>query len=584
MSLRTLVSVLLIALTLLSCGGGVEQESVTPPPTAPFREVAQDTGLDFEYFVGASGDYYLPEIMSGGVVMLDYDGDGDQDVFFTQGTILDPKLTPEQAQFAPPKTHWPGHRLFRNELVPSGTLRFTDVTEEAGVGHVGYGVGAAAGDFDNDGDPDLYVTVFGDNTFFRNNGDGTFTDVTGEVGARESRWSTSASFFDYDGDGDLDLFVVNYVDFTVSANKDCYDTAGSQDYCSPAVYMPMPDRLFRNDGGRFTDVSGEAGLGAAYGSGLGVSAADINLDGWMDIVVANDGNANQVWENQGDGTFEDIALFAGMAYNAHGQAEAGMGITLGDIDNDGDEDILMAHLAGETFTLYENTGGGMFEDSTDAAGLGSSSYPFTGFGAHFFDYDHDGWSDLLVVNGAVTIVEAQRSDPFPFLQPTLLYRNRGGGRFEVVDRDEVPALAIEETSRGAAYGDIDNDGDIDVVASNANGKAHLLLNEAGRHRPWLMLRLMGVANNLDGIGTRVAVLRAGKPALWRRVHRDGSFASSNDVRAHFGLGDEASFDGVGVIWPNGAQEMWPDLEANRLHTLREGSGSPWSYQLADAAR
>lgn len=555
------------------------------PPEVPeqeqpfFRDIAAETGLHFNYFIGASGEYYLPEIMGSGVGLFDYDGDGDLDVYFLQGAMLDPSKSPREATFPPPAEHWPGCRLYRNELIPEGKLLFRDVTEEAGVGYAGYGYGAAVADYDSDGDPDLYVTSFGDNVLYRNNGDGTFTDVTREAGVEESRWSTSSTFVDYDLDNDLDLYVVNYVDSTIENNKDCYDTAGARDYCSPAVYRPVPDRLFRNEGGgKFTDVSVEAGLGVAFGSGLGVVAADINGDGWMDLLVANDGNANQLWQNLGDGTFEEMGLMSGMAYNAHGRAEASMGISAGDFDADGDEDIFIAHLAEETNTLYLNSGSGEFIDITDQAGLGSPSFRNTGFGSHWFDYDHDGWLDMLVANGGVIIVEAQRGSPYPFAQKNQLYRGIGQVRFEEVSDRGGPAFQRMDVSRGAAFGDIDNDGDIDVVISNSNGPASLYLNEVGNQRPWLQVRLEAPNNNRDAVGARVALLREGAAPVWRRVHRDGSYASANDVRVHFGLGDTGAISGVGVVWPGGDREVWRNVSANTDITLREGTGEPWATQ------
>ncbi len=549
-------------------------------PDAPadepwFREAAAETGLNFEYFVGASGDYFLPEIMGSGVALFDYDADGDLDVYLLQGTMIDPDAELSDSPFPPPEKNWPGCRLYRNELVPSGELRFVDVTAEAGMGYPGYGYGAAVADYDADGDLDLYVTAFGPNVFYRNDGDGTFTDITREAGVTEDRWSISATFLDYDRDDDLDLFVVNYTDFSVSNNKDCYDPTGARDYCNPAVFNPLPDRLFRNNGdGGFTDVSVSAGIGAAFGSGLGVTAADVNLDGWIDLVVANDGNANQVWENQRDGSFEDIGLMSGVSYNAHGRPEASMGITLGDFDADGDEDIFVAHLARETNTLYVNDGTGIFEDATDRAGLGSPSYMYTGFGSHWFDYDHDGWLDLFIVNGAVTIAESQRGSPFPFRQKTLLFRGLGEGRFEEVSERAGPGLQLEEASRGAAFGDVDNDGDIDVAVNNANGPAHLFLNQVGNRNPSLIARLEQDGANREALGARIAVLPDTGPPMWRRVHRDGSFASSNDVRVHFGLGG-ASSKGVGVIWPDGAREIFRHPRAGEQVTLKKDSGDNW---------
>ena len=516
----------------------------------------------------------MPEIMGPGVALFDYDGDGDLDVYLVQGALLDKTRKLNETLFPPGPEYRPGNRLFRNELVPGGKLRFTDVTAQAGVGHEGYGMGVAVGDYDNDGDLDLYVTNFGPNVLYRNNGNGTFTDVTREAGVDDERWSTSASFFDYDRDGDLDLFVANYVDFTVRGNKRCFAATGEPDYCTPAIYRPVPDRLFRNDGGgKFTDVTQTAGIGAAFGPGLGVVCADFNLDGWIDIYVANDGAANLLWLNKGDGTFEEAGLISGAAYGADGVARAGMGVAAGDFDNDGDEDILVTNLRREGSTLYQNDGHGGFYDATTKFGLAHLSFPFTGFGVEWFDYDNDGWLDLFVANGGVTIMETLRGAPYPFHQRNQLFHNEGAGnRFLETSGTTGPALQLSEVSRGAAFGDIDNDGDIDVVVSNNNGPTQLLLNDAVARNSWLMARLEGVKENRYGLGARVAVFRKGERPLWRRVHTDGSYLSAHDTRVHFGLGTATSIDAVEVHWSTGDKERWTDVKANSVLKLRQGSG------------
>ena len=325
--------------------------AIGDPPV--FREVARATGLDFHHFIGATGEYFFPEIMGSGVGVFDYDGDGDLDLYFVQGAMLDPSKEVSQSVFPFSGEGPPRNRLFRNELNPKGELRFTDVTREAGVGHRGYGMGMAVGDYDNDGHLDFYLTNFGPNVLYRNNGDGTFTDVTHDAGADDPRNSASCTFLDYDSDGDLDLYVANYVSFTIKGNRRC--GGERRDYCAPGVYQPMPDRLFRNEGnGRFTDRSEEAGLGRSFGAGLGVVAVDLNLDRRVDVYVANDGTPNQLWINQGDGTFQDQGLVSGTAYNIDGTAEAGMGVTAADFDGDGDEDLFVTHNKKETNTLYLN--------------------------------------------------------------------------------------------------------------------------------------------------------------------------------------------------------------------------------------
>jgi hypothetical protein len=541
-----------------------------------FQEVAEGAGLRFRHFIGATGEFYFPENMGAGVALLDYDGDGDLDVYFAQGSLLDPSRSLQDSRFSPPSEHWPGSRLFRNDLVPARKLVFSDVTERSGLSHKVYGMGAAVGDYDNDGDPDLYATNFGSNILYRNNGDGTFADVTQEAGVDDPRWSTSAAFVDYDRDGDLDLFVCAYVDFTVKGNRRCPDASGEPDYCNPAVYQPLPDRLFRNEGsGRFKDISVPAGITAAFGRGLGVACADFNGDDWPDILVANDGSANQLWINQKDGTFSDQALLAGVAYNANGQAEAGMGVAVGDFENDGDEDIFITHLSQETHTLYLNKGTGRFHDSTIAAGL-TQSRRGTGFGTGWFDYDSDGQLDLFVANGAVYRIAALRGEAYPYHQRNQLFWNDGSQRLVDVTVKAGMALALSEVSRGAAFGDIDNDGDIDVLVSNNNGPGRLILNQVAHQNHWLMIRLQGVKSNRDAIGARVGILRQGHAPLWRRAHRDGSYLSASDIRVHFGLGSSTSALEVVVIWPSGLAERWKDIQPDSVVSLHEGSGISWT--------
>jgi hypothetical protein len=546
--------------------------------TPIFREVAAEVGLKFSHFTGATGEFYMPEIMVAGVALFDYDGDGDLDVYLIQGALLDAAKKMSDAKFPPP-SHWaPGNRLFRNELIPTGKLRFEDVTAQAGVGHVGYGMGAAVGDYDNDGDLDLYGANFGPNVLYRNNGKGAFTDVTAEAGVNDPRWSTSAAFTDYDRDGDLDLFVANYIDFTLKGNKRCYTPAGEVDFCSPSSYRPAPARLFRNQGdGKFVDVTQTSGIGSAFGPGLGVTCADFNNDGWVDIYVANDGAANLLWVNKGDGTFEEAGLMAGAAYGADGVARAGMGVTAGDFDNDGAEDILVTNLTREGSTLYHNNGRGEFHDATQEFDLTRPSFLSTGFGVGWFDYDNDGWLDIFSANGSVTLMPSLRGAAYPFHQRNQLFHNEGlGKRFRETSAEAGAALQLSEVSRGAAFGDIDNDGDIDVIVTNNNGPARLLLNEAGSRSHWLVVRLEGVKDNRFGIGARVAALRKGQKPLWRRAGADGSYLSANDSRVHFGLGRDPSLEAVVVQWPGGDKEVWTNVRADSAVTLRQKSGKPWT--------
>src|SRR5438034_5697978 len=442
--------------------GGIPLPATAADERPVFRDVAAQTGLKFHHFTGTIGQYYMPEIMGAGVALFDYDNDGDLDVYLVQGTMLDPTQDPRRARFPPPPGWKPGNRLFRNLLSETGKLGFVDVTEKAGVGHVGYGMGVAVGDYDNDGFQDLYVTNFGHNVLYHNNGDGTFTDVTGQVGVDDARWSTSAAFLDYDGDGYLDLFVANYVDFTVKGNKRCHATTGELDYCTPIAYKAVPSRLFHNLGnGKFIDVTAFSGIGSSYGPALGVVCADFNGDERTDIYVANDTAANRLWLNQGDGTFRETALEAGVAYNVDGLPKAGMGVTAEEVNNDGKLTILVTNLSREGATLFRGNGKGMFDDATIQYGLAEPTVALTGFGAKWFDYDNDGRLDLFIANGAVTIVESLRGNPYPYAQTNLLFHNEGGS-YRDVSKTAGPAFQVAEVSRGAAFGDIDNDGALDI--------------------------------------------------------------------------------------------------------------------------
>jgi hypothetical protein len=545
-----------------------------------FEDVSTKTGLNFQHFIGATGSFYPPEIMGSGVALFDYDGDGDLDVYVLQGTILDKTKSLKDVIFPPPKNHWPGNRLFRNELIPTGTLRFVDVTEQAGVGgNGGFGMGVAVGDYDNDNRPDLFVTNFGRNILYHNNGDGTFTDVTAAAGVGEDSFSASAAFLDYDRDGYLDLFVTRYNAFTVQGNKKCYSYAGGREYCGPGDYPSLSSKLYHNDGhGHFLDVTQKSGIGNSVGNGLGVVCADFNGDGWMDIYVANDKTPNHLWINQHDGTFKDLALISGTAYNGDGKALSGMGVVAADFDNDGHEDIFVTNLTGEPSTLYKNDGVGNFEDVTNLYGLGHTSFAFTGFGTLGLDYDNDGRLDLFVANGEVRVIDSQRSNPFPYSQHNQLFHNEGR-TFRDVTAEAGAVFGLSGVGRGAALGDIDNDGDVDIVVTNANGPSRLLLNRVGSRNHWLQALVHGVKSNRDGYGARVVLYRKGHPPLWRRAGTDGSYLSANDPRVHFGLGSDADIkeappQEILVVWPNGHREKWKVTKPDQLMQLIEGSGTP----------
>jgi len=540
------------------------------PPAPIFREIASDVGLHFEHVTGATGDHYMPEIMGAGAALFDYDNDGDLDVYLVQGRPLDAGKT---LLFPPHERANPGSRLFRNMLIESGALRFEDVTEKAGVGHDGYGMGAATGDYDNDGFLDLYLTNFGDNVLYHNNGDGTFTDVTRAAGVAVGRWSTSAAFVDYDNDGLLDLFVGNYVDFTVQGNKRCYAPTGEPDYCTPMAYKAVPSRLFHNLGnGMFADVTEASGISTSYGPALGVVAADFNGDGRMDVYVANDTAANRLWLNQGNGTFRESALEAGVAYDANGRTKAGMGVTAEEVDDAGTLAILVTNLTREGATLFRGAKG-VFEDVSSLSGLAAPTFGFTGFGTQWLDYDNDGRLDLFIANGAVTIVESQRGSPYPYRQRNLLFHDEGGAKLVEVSDIAGDALQRQEVGRGAAVGDIDNDGRVDVLVTNNNGPVRLLHTEVGPAQHWLEVRVEGVKANRSGIGARVGLVRDGQPTIWRRVHTDSSYLSASDVRVHFGLGNRPDVRALTVRWPEGAEERWDNVQADRVVVVKQGTGT-----------
>ena len=543
-------------------------------PSPIFKDVAQQTGLKFQHYNGMTGKFYLPEITGSGAALFDFDNDGDLDVFLVQGNVLEPNTKPADTLFPWRGVESPRGRLFRNDLTidkqgrPS--LSFTDVTQQSGIVANGYGMGVAVGDINNDGLPDLYLSNLGSNQMYLNKGGGKFVDITKESATDDPRWSTSASFFDYDRDGWLDLMVVNYADFSVTNSPSCYAATTARDYCTPRVFRAPGNRLFHNKGnGTFEDVTVAAGVDKEFGHGLGIVTADFNNDGWIDVYIANDGDHNQLWINQKDGTFINDALLAGAAVNRNGQAEAGMGVDAGDFDGNGTEDIFVTHLMDETNTLYVNLGQALFEDRTREAGLGMPGRRFTGFGTLFFDYDNDGWLDLLVANGAVQLLPelVREKHPFPLGQPNQLFHNTGKGSFvEVVDQIGSE-LQLLEVSRGAAFGDIDNDGDTDFLITNNNGPARLFLNQVGNRNHWLGVRLVGKTGR-DMLGAQVEIVVSGNIVLRRRVRTDGSYLSANDPRVLVGLGQATRVSAVRVRWPDGTTEEWKDIPVDRYITLK----------------
>lgn len=539
-------------------------------PAEPlFVDATDESRLSFRHVNGMAGDFTLAEVMGSGVALLDYDGDGDLDVYLVQQTSLPGAKRPAAA--APTGT------LLRNDLTvrADGTraVRFTDVTAKAGLAFVAYGMGVAAGDYDNDGHVDLYVTCIGSNHLLRNRGDGTFFDVTARAHVDDPRWSSSATFFDYDRDGFLDLYVAAYVDWERDPKHRCYAASSARDFCGPQSYRPLVHRLFHNrKDGTFEDVTDRSGVGKVRGSGLGVLSSDLDGDLWPDLFVANDGDADFLFLNNHDGTFREEALLAGVAVNGQGKALASMGVDAADADGDGREDLFVSNIMQEGAALFRNLGEGLFEDRTAAAGLAATTRGKTGFGARFVDFDSDGFLDLVMVNGAVHVLpeRARKGDPYPLAQTKDLFRNRGNGVFEVATALAGPAFARPEVSRGLAVGDVDGDGRPDLVVSNSAGDARLLLNRAKNANRWLGLRLLS-REGRDALGARVEVRREKGPPLHRRVRSDGSYLSAGDPRVLVGLGPDPGSTSVRVVWPGGREESWPPFELDRYHVLREGT-------------
>ena len=551
---------LLLALTSLAPS---PQEAEAPTPW--FREAAQDTGLVFTYESGAGERFRFPEIMGGGVGLLDYDNDGWLDVYLLQGGQL--VLEEDQVNTST-------NKLFRN----LGNGKFEDVTEQAKVGHTGYGMGIACGDYDRDGDTDIFLTNVGANVLYQNQGDGTFVDVTKKLKLEDVRWGTSAAFVDIDDDRDLDLFVVNNLGWSEATEVECFNYYGEPDYCSPNNYnAPSSDLLYQLGRIAYQNQTTLGGVDLAFGNGLGVAIGDYDNDGDADIYVANDATPNVLWTNEGKAKFKDMGLIKGCAVNGNGTPEAGMGVQFVDVDMDGDLDLFMTHLRRETNTFYMNSRG-RFRDRTTMTGTGNTSLAFTGFGMGFQDFDLDGNLDLYVVNGAVQAwKETESFDPKdPYAEPNHLFRGTGGTRFEEIPEGGVAGNPIA-TSRGAAFGDLDNDGDVDILIANRDAPLSVLMNEAPRQGAWIgfVAKDSKIQNTP---GARIEVRFGADQKLYRVADPAYSYLSSNDPRAHFGLGRNAEgqpyeqVSEVIVTWPGGKQESYGPHAAGAYHTLLRGRG------------
>ncbi len=524
-------------------------------------DVTEECGIDFRHEAGARGEFLLPEIMGSGAALFDADGDGDLDAYLVNGR---PDLDVSDRAVT--------NRLYRQEA----DGRFVDRTPESGLGDPGYGMGVAVGDVDNDGAPDVYVSNYGLDRLYRNRGDGTFEDVTQSAGVQVDGWSASAVFFDYDRDGHLDIYVTRYVRYEPS--KTCQDAAGRLDYCTPQTFSKATDVLLHNEGdGTFEDVSAAAGILAVAGPGLGVVAEDFDDDGWPDVFVANDGAANYLWINGGDGTFREEAVVRGVAYNVGGRAEAGMGVACADFDDNGRYDLFLTHLDTETNTLYLNGGAARgFDDATAVSGVAPPGAAATGFGVAAFDLELDGDLDLAVVNGKVTKGQPHpRSSVGPpwelFAQPKHMLVNGGGGRFSIAGAEVAPFAQRVEVSRGLAVGDVDNDGDIDLLVNSAGSGARLFRNDAPRAGAWLSVRAVDPRQRRDAIGARVTLV-AGTQRRSRSISSGFSYLSSSPAVAHFGVAAGVVPQELEVRWPDGSLEWFGVDGLDRSMTVVRGAG------------
>jgi len=536
-----------------------------PVQDVQFSDVTQTVKIQFKQENSATSNKYLVETMGGGVALLDYDNDGRLDIFFTNGAkIDDPMPDGKLPDKSDPKF---SNRLYHQSS--NGT--FTDVTEKAGLTGIPqnhYDMGVAVGDYDNDGFEDMYVTGFGGNTLYHNNGDGTFTDVTKKAGVAASGWNTSAGFLDYDNDGKLDLFVTRYVDWTFKTNRYCgEEKPGYRAYCHPDNYEGVTSILYHNDGnGTFTDVSEKAGIAKSIGKGLGVSFADYDGDGFTDIFVANDSVQCFLFHNNGNGTFSEVGLFKGVGYNEDGKTFAGMGTDFSDYDNDGLPDVIVTDLSNERYMLFRNNGDGSFRDVTNQSGVGGATLAFAGWSTRFFDYDNDGWKDLFVAQSHVMDTIEKTAPNLRYMQPPLLLRNQAG-HFSRVSPGE--AFRKEWAGRGAAFGDLDNDGDVDVVVSNAGQYAYVLRNDGGNRNQWLGIATIGTKSNRDGIGARVKVVSASGLTQYFTVNTAVGYLSASDKRLIVGLGSDVTAKLVEIRWPSGTIQRLENVKAGQFLRVTE---------------
>jgi hypothetical protein len=550
-----------VAVGILTVGGlGASAPQRAPSPATPvFRDAAKPAGLDFTHVNGASNEKFFPEIIGSGGLFLDVDNDGWQDVFLVDGGSLADPAVARRAR----------HRLFRNRR--NGT--FEDVTNASNIRHQNYGMGACAGDVDNDGLIDLYITNVGPNVLYRNTGGGKFAEVPKAGGANTALWSTSCAFVDIERDGDLDLFVTNYVDTAKGKNEFC-GFAGPpavRDYCHPLIYPPLPNVLYRNTGkGTFEDVSKQAGIAPYLGNGLGVAVSDIDADGWPDVFVANDSTPNFLFHNNKNGTFTEIAGLAGVAVASDGKARAGMGTAFGDFTGSGRPGLVVTNHETEMHSLFLNQGGRLFSDMTIRSGVGPATRPFVGFGVVFFDYDNDTRLDIAIVNGNVMSNVAKIRAGGKLAQRKVLLHNVGE-RFMETTKTAGPGFAFEAVGRALAAGDVDNDGDLDLLITNNGEPANLLLNDGGNRANALLVQATGTTSNRSAIGTRLTLTTGSRRQL-REVQSGSSYLAQNDLRAHFGMGQTDAAERLEIRWPDGSTEAVLNPPVNHLITVQQGKG------------
>ncbi len=538
------------------------KSNVSIPPAIVFENVLKQSKIHFELKNSISPNRYSVETMTGGVALFDYDNDGLLDIFFTNGAAI-PSLDKTDSSFS--------NRLFHN----NGDGTFTDVTDKSGLAGIGYSMGVAAGDYDNDGYVDIYVTGVNHNQLFHNNGNGTFTDVTAKAGVTGvvrgmgKTWAVTAGWFDYNNDGLLDLLVVNYLDYDVKTASLC-SVQKLPTYCSPNDFEGAPNILYRNNGdGTFTDVSVSSHIGQYVGKGMGVAFADYDGDGFTDIFVSNDTYPNLLLHNNGDGTFTDQAMDAGVAYNEMGKTVAGMGADFRDMNNDGLPDIFHTAMFGDSFPLYKNTGKSQFNDVTGVSGLAAETGSLTAWGTGAYDFDNDGLKDLFTANSAI-LDNSLEIEHRPFRLPNSIFRNFGNLKFKNVSGTAGPGFAVPAAHRGAAFGDLNNDGNVDVVVTVLNGAPEILMNRTANHHHWILLNLVGMKDNRDGLGTKVKITTA-HGNQYNEATTALSYNSSSDKRVHFGLGEDAVIDRIELSWPTGVKQVLTHVKADQVLTIKESA-------------